>query len=350
MGDRTKIEWTEASWTPIRAIGIADGRLGWHCEHVSEGCRNCYAETLNRRLGTGFDFKPGHRKDVGIHVDERMLTQPIRWQRGRMIFVCSMTDLFADFVFDEMIEKVFAVMALSPHHTFQVLTKRTERMQRWASWEHTPARVTAAMHDLARAGHVGVSPKTHPALYEDRPGIGAVATRSVVWPLPNVWMGTSVEDQDAADTRIPLLLDTPAAVRFISAEPLLGPVDLAGWVGPSASLAGDLDGGALKHLVETLGRPVEIRSFAFLDWVIVGGESGPHARPMHPDWARSLRDQCAVAGVAFLFKQWGEFVSVSEIEGPGAHHRFPDGATVRRTGKKLAGRTLDGITHDGFPA
>ncbi len=137
--------------------------------------------------------------------------------------------------------------------------------------------------------------------------------------LPNVWLGVSVENQKAADERIPLLLETPAAVRFLSCEPLLGPVSL------------EYDG--LREL----------------DWVICGGESGPGARPMHPDWARALRDQCATAAVAFFHKQNGEYASVSEVEGPGEHFSFPDGATVRRVGKHRAGSRLDGKECKQFP-
>ena len=148
MSDGTKIEWTDATWTPIRARAFvlqSDGsgkeRIGWHCEHASDGCKNCYAEGMNLRLGTGFDYKPGHLKhttrhgdprgDVTIFLDEKMLQVPLRWKKPRKIFVCSMTDLFADFVTDEMIDKVFAVMALCPQHTFQVLTKRSSRMRRY---------------------------------------------------------------------------------------------------------------------------------------------------------------------------------------------------------------------------
>jgi protein gp37 len=132
MGDKTKIEWTDASWTPIRAATI-DGKVGWHCEHASEGCRFCYAESINLRLGTGLPFKPGHAKDLKIYLDERMLTQPLRWKGPRKIFVCSMTDLFASFVPDAFIDRMFAAMALAPHHTFQILTKRPDRMLRYMS-------------------------------------------------------------------------------------------------------------------------------------------------------------------------------------------------------------------------
>ncbi|HYI27586.1 MAG TPA: phage Gp37/Gp68 family protein [Bradyrhizobium sp.] len=316
MSDRTSIEWADATWNPIRARyleiqndGSGKERIGWHCSHVSEGCRHCYAERLNTRLGTGRDYKPGvlFRDDrvmyangkVKLYLDEKMLTQPLRWKRPRAIFVGSMTDLFADFVPDEWIDQIFAVMALAPQHRFMVLTKRPERMREYLleTWQ----------------------------------------------PLPNVWLGTSVEDQATADARIPKLLATPAAKRFLSAEPLLGPVDLRYLQPLDPPVEIDAVNGTHGVL-----RPHGGRSPA-LDWVIAGGESGPKARPMHPDWARALRDQCAAAGVPFLFKQWGEWVSVSELAGPGRHFKFPDGATVRRTGKKLAGRTLDHAMHDAQP-
>src|ERR1700749_4070382 len=129
MGDKTKIEWTDATWNPIRARNKSNGKMGWFCIHKSAGCAGCYAESMNTRLGTGIDFKPGHLKDVEIFVDEKMLTMPLRWKRPRMIFVCSMTDLFADFVPDEFVDQMFAVMALAPQHTFQVLTKRARRQR-----------------------------------------------------------------------------------------------------------------------------------------------------------------------------------------------------------------------------
>src|ERR1043166_3823667 len=135
MAANSKIEWTDASWTPIRARNLKTGKIGWHCEHVTSGCEFCYAENMNKRLGTGLSFKPGHRKDIQIFLDETMLLAPLRWKKPRMIFVCSMTDAFADFVKDEWLDKMFAVMALCPQHTFQVLTKRPERMREWSLQE-----------------------------------------------------------------------------------------------------------------------------------------------------------------------------------------------------------------------
>lgn len=222
------------------------------------------------------------------------------------MFVCSLADLFHDDVPDEYIARVFAVMALTPEVTYQVLTKR-------------PARMRALLASGTFAGMVWRD--------VDDPS----------WPLPNVWMGVTVEDQERADQRIPILLDTPAAVRWLSCEPLLGPVDL------------DATGMGVTGTSGPESRPSAV------DWVVAGGESGPNARPMHPSWARSLRDQCASAGVPFLFKQWGEWVTESQapddITLP-ATSRLPFGnrhPAVWRVGKKRAGRLLDGIQHDGYP-
>jgi len=298
MAERSKIEWTDSSWTPIRARKKDDfdpsardpERLGWHCEHVSEGCRNCYAKTINRRLGTGLDFKPGHRDGVEIFLDEKMLLAPLRWKKPRRIFVCSMTDLFADFVKDEWIDEIFQVM-LQTEHRFQILTKRPQRMREW----------------VTRFLYPGLLPTI----------------------LENIWLGVSCEDQATAEARIPYLLATPAAVRFISVEPLLGRINLTrmrlggGWY--------DVLGG---------WRDVKERFPGFdevIDWVIVGGESGPHARPMDVAWARNIVAQCKAAGVACFVKQLGaqpfsgakdDVFNLWEI-GAGSYERGPFWANLR---------------------
>jgi protein gp37 len=324
MGDRSRIEWTDASWTPIRArrkaasaqVGdpgwrsaLPGGKPGWHCEHVTTGCEHCYAERMNKRLGTGLPFKPGHRKDVDIFLDEEMLAAPLRWRKPRMIFVCSMSDLFADFVKDGWIDRMFAIMALCRWHTFQVLTKRPERMLR----------------------HV------------TRPQFGN-EVEIFPWPLPNVWLGVSCERQPEADARIPLLLQTPAAVRFVSAEPLLGLIDLRNY------LDGHEEHGV--DMTRTVGSRVGccVAWTPPLDWVIVGGESGPDARPMHPDWARSLRDQCAAARMPFFFKQWGLYIPGGQVViASGRKYIIDDETKFLAVGKKAAGRRLDGVEHNGMP-
>jgi protein gp37 len=326
VGDRTPIEWTDASWTPIRARNAA-GKLGWHCEHASAGCVNCYAASMNLRLGTRLPFKPGHRKDGDIELilDEKMLLAPLHWKRPRMIFVNSMTDTFADFVSDCWLWRMFAVMEACPQHTFQVLTKRSVRMRQFMPSAGPFVRKAAI--DTMVQHYRGLSQ----------------------WPPSNVWLGVSCESQDWADKRIPDLLATPAAVRFVSLEPLLGAIDLTPW---------------LKHYTFPLhnnrdgtGRYEK----AILDWVIVGGESGPDARPMHPQWARDLRDQCQADGVAYFFKQWGEFaptrITLRSFQNP-QPERFGEAAVaydgdhvivLRRWGKARAGRLLDAREWNELP-
>ena len=241
MGDKSTIEWTEATWNPVTG-----------CDQVSPGCANCYA----LRFAERFRGVAGHPYEVGFDLTLRpeRLEQPLGWRRPRRIFVNSMGDLFHEEVPLSFIERVFSVMAQAHWHVFQVLTKRADRLAELAS--------------------------------------------TLRW-APNVWVGVSVENRRWS-TRIDRLREVPAATRFLSCEPLLG--DL-----------GKLDLGGI-------------------DWVIAGGESGPGARPMNPEWARSIRDQCLVSATPFFFKQWGRF-----------------DATGRPKGKKAAGRLLDGRTWDEYP-
>lgn len=296
MSDKTGIEWTDATWNPVTG-----------CSKVSQGCKHCYAEREWPRMTKLVPAYAGREfTDVRTHADR--LDQPLRWKKPRMIFVNSMSDLFHEDVPFEFIDSVFAAMELSPQHTFQVLTKR-------------PARMRDYMLDYRKHLH----------------------------PLPNVWLGVSVEDQAAADERIPLLLDTPAAVRWISAEPLLGPVDLTRVMRTPKHSEWTYCDNALTGMHSTKQGQYQGNS---LDWVVVGGESGPKARPMSPDWARSLRDQCAAAGVPFLFKQWGEWLPMlGQIEGVPVKQKTetPDGWVMGWAGKKAAGRLLDGVQHDGYP-
>lgn len=318
MSDNTKIEWTDATWNPL--IG---------CSRVSTGCVNCYAEGIAYRFSEqeGSPFfgtakrVNGHSVWTGrVNVNERVMDQPLRWQRPRKIFVNSLSDLFHESVSIETIDRVFAVMAQAPQHTFQILTKRAERMLDYCE-------MVAVRNGIGGADFP-----------EDTP-----IPKFVEYPLRNVWLGVSVENQAAADDRIPLLLLTPTAVRFLSCEPLLGHIDLRKVFDDDLGTIDSLTPGYFPN------RRPPPRPRPAIDWVIAGGESGHDARPMHPDWARSLRDQCDRAGVPFFFKQWGEFASVSEVEGPGTHYTFPDGTTVRRVGKKLAGNTLDHREHKAFP-
>jgi protein gp37 len=352
---KTSIEWADFSWNPIRADDFR-GKTGWHCERVSEGCRNCYAEGINRRLGTKLEYKPGNRDALEIHVDGDTLRAPLKWKRPRRIFVCSMTDLFGDWVRDEMIDLVFAVMALCRQHTFQVLTKRSARMraymahvEREAFWMNAVGRI---LEDRSRTGYFPILEQCEPWL-----------------PLPNVWLGVSAEDQSRADERIPDLLATPAAVRFVSLEPLLGEIDLTRIEAVATGCLKDGDFSYPKRINALTGEAGHYpgkntfhpnsHRVARLNQVIVGGESGPNARPMHPDWPRKIRDDCAAAGVPFFFKQHGEWIGVPDLRhlpggvGPGFgaydHRRYDQEHEAIRVGKRIAGRLLDGVKHNGFP-
>lgn len=442
MAEHTKIEWTDATWNPITG-----------CSVVSPGCTNCYAMKLAgtrldrhpSRAGLTKQTKAGPVWTGEVRFNEQWLTQPLQWKRPRRIFVCAHGDLFHESVPDEWIDKVFAVMALAPQHTFQVLTKRAKRMR-----EYCVSLVESEEHfeRFCDALVTNVGDYTVDHLFD------------TTLPLPNVWLGISAEDQQRADERIPDLLATPAAVRWVSAEPLLGQIDFSKWTA-SPGQVGDYRGGQvflddemrMEHLQdgEHVARPVNLPSsnrlpplprsarvipsditaestqpihdlgssaidgeargvgsirsaapikvpfpveqsseianlslvcrnddglretawptnseidtlalktapdvrsvkanesadlgkgFAVLvernkfpihgenhniSWVVVGGESGPGARPMHPDWARSIRDQCQAAGVAFNFKQWGG------------------------VNKKATGRLLDSRTWDEYP-
>lgn len=261
------IVWCTETWNPIRG-----------CSRVSEGCRHCYAERVAHRFsGPGQPYEgltDHHGRWNGRIADvPGALHQPTRWKRPRRIFVNSMSDLWHDNVPTDVIDEVFAEMARAQHHVFQVLTKRSARMRAYLADPETPRRVADLYHPVWTYG------------------------LSIPWPLSHVHVGVSVEDQ-AAVSRVADLLAAPAAVRWVSAEPLLGPVDL-----PPG-----------------------------LDWVVVGGESGPGARPMRPEWARALRDQAVARGTPFLFKQWGEH-----------------DAGAARVGKKAAGRVLDGRLWDEYP-
>lgn len=293
MGTKTSIEWTRgedgtagATWTPIRARNLKTGKVGWFCEHATTGCEFCYAESMNKRLGTGLAFKPGHRKDVEIFLDGDMLLAPLKWKKPKKVFVCSMTDLFADFVPDIFIDKMFAVMALSPHHIFQVLTKRSARMQSYCS-----GLKDRAVEVAQTAVWLGIW---------DDPDAVACDTVAAIdnGSPPNVWIGISAERQQEWDDRKGHLAATPAAIRFASFEPLLAPI-------------------------------IEPRPMSdFIQWAIVGSESGRSARPCDIEWVRSLRDQCTSAGTKFFWKQHaknGHKIPVPKLDGR-QWMEFPVGA------------------------
>jgi protein gp37 len=220
------------------------------------------------RFGTGLPFKPGHRKDVEIFLDEKMLLQPLHWKRPRKIFVCSMTDLFGGFVRDEWIDKVFAVMALCPQHTFQVLTKRSKRMRKYM--QPKTGIFGRVIHQAEKIRDM----MRWPAVLYDM-------------DFGNVWLGVSAEDQQRADERIPDLLATPAAIRFVSAEPLLDRLEISEYVRPTKIYEGGF--------TDDFDAPR-------LNWVICGGESGQNFRPMKIEWAERLMCQCDESA-DYFFKQ-----------------------------------------------
>jgi protein gp37 len=345
MADGTGIEWCDATWNPVTG-----------CAVTSPGCTNCYAMRLAggrlrghaSRAGLTRATKAGPVWTGEVRFNQAWLDQPLRWRRKRRIFVCAHGDLFAEGVPDAWIDRVFAVMALAPQHVFIVLTKRAARMREYLAAENR-AFDDDRVRDPPRSTRQMIAQEMLPLI--DRGTVGEALDacngvgRGSSWPLPNVWLGVSVEDQQRADERIPELLATPAAKHLISAEPLLGPIDLtpkadrvyqmlSEWYGPE----GFDPTGSQPRLERMKGW------FPRLDWVIAGGESGPGARPMHPDWARALRDQCAAADVPFFFKQWGAWVGDPEF-GERGHD-----VSMVRVGKSAAGHLLDGREYREVPA
>lgn len=351
MADGTTIEWTDATWNPVTG-----------CAVVSPGCTNCYAMRLAgtrlrhiaSRAGLTRESKAGPVWTGETRLNKAELTKPLHWRRPRHIFVCAHGDLFAESVPDDWIDRVFAVMALAPQHTFQVLTKRAGRMQSYfaaSPWR----RVKDAAFEIIPGDVFDAYDRADQALAHS--------------PLRNVWLGVSVEDQARAQERVPDLLETPAAVRFVSAEPLLGRVDFRNLHVGDGAIVDALNGRSTEYGEpdDGLVAPIATR-IPRLNWIVVGGESGAGARPMHPAWARSIRDQCAEAGVPFFHKQNGEWAI--ERPRPGGdlggdmrsgvvrhvcadrqndgHFRAGD-VHMRRVGKARAGRLLDGREHNDMP-
>lgn len=348
MAKDCKIGWIEAlarqrgvnarSWNPV--IG---------CSRASSGCQNCYAAGIAHRFGhhgagvyAGLTERDGDgtpRFNGKISFCEKRLVEPLSWRKPAVVFAGDMADLFHPNVTDEMLDKIFAVMALRPDCLFLVLTKRPERMREYCS-----------SRDGMGNAQICHAVNAIPAQLGNRHG-------ALEMPMPNVWLGVTAENQAAADDRIPHLLATPAAKRFVSVEPMLGPADFDEI--PPRALFGPLTPYCRKHHRDAdCACPDRKPS---LDWVICGGESGSNARPMHPDWARGLRDQCAAAAVPFFFKQWGEWAPIRTAQPDDLFDARkelivrPDGGTssglsqygddafvMRRVGKKAAGRLLDG--------
>jgi protein gp37 len=399
MTGKSNIEWTEATWNPV--VG---------CSIVSPGCTNCYAMKMAARIeamseaiyDAGKRTAPaqycGTTKKVNgsavwtgkvARAGRDVLTSPLRRKKPTTYFVNSMGDLFHEDVPDAWIDDVFAIMALSPQHTFQVLTKRAQRMRDYMLERWQPMKPLKL--DLGGGDIVDLKDETEGADRRDQivnaidqlarddkelqrrfldtendahwTDAGAAKVMQFDWPLANVWLGVSTERQQEADERIPLLLQTPAAVRFISAEPLLGPLDLA-----SPLYTGEA-GITMRGYLRNHAEPDDFHHHATkLDWVIAGGESGRNARPMHIGWARDLCVQCETAGVPFFFKQHGEWHPRGDKPGiaetciaingaisrgdelKGGPDKRPRWIAIERVGKKKAGRLLDGVTHDAMPS
>lgn len=339
MSGLTRIEWADRVWNPITG-----------CTKCSPACDNCYAERMSKRLAGRCGYPALDPFRVTLHEDK--FNEPVHWRKPARIFVGSMTDLFHPDVPFSWLDQIFATMGLCKRHTFMLLTKRPERMQ-------------------------------------------AFMAQGCQWELPNVWLGTTIWDQASADRAVPLLLSTPAAKRFVSVEPMLGPVDLGQWFeridhcgacgAENPEQVEDICPacGSQAGLITTWGNDQAERYRSGerysespageedlkgqpLDWVICGGETGPGARPMHPDWPRSLRDQCQAAGVSFFFKQWGEWAPGCEEAHKDYTWMTRDGRDWKtldkvqkkeagsadvlvRLGKARAGRVLDGQTWEGVP-
>ena len=282
----TSIEWATKVWNPVRG-----------CSIVSAGCRSCYAmKQAHRFAGPGGKYEGLTQMSRGgpvwtgeVRVVPEMLEAPLHWRKPQRVFVNSMSDLFHEDVPEKLIDRVFAVMALCPQHTFQVLTKRPERMRHYLSHTTGPGNVLTRV--IAAAQRIEMPRGQRKP---DGPG----------WLWRNVWLGVSVEDQATADERIPLLLETPAALRWISFEPALGPVDFStgfadrsDWCDLYGHDIGDHDGTCMQCSYDP--------DRHYLDWIVVGGESGPGARPFDVEWARSTVEQCKEAGVSVFVKQLG---------------------------------------------
>lgn len=348
MGDKTGIQWTDATWNPIRG-----------CSRVSEGCRHCYAETMAARFcdkgmpyyGLAKRTASGPRWTGEVRIIPEHLTDPLRWRKSRRIFTNSMSDLFHEGLTNEEIAAIFGIMAACPHHQFQVLTKRAKRMAEWFEW----LRLDSAGSDQAwdvrpltcwRHAKTVLPAIEHSVwdkeLYE--------VAHKIKWPLPNVWLGVSVENQEAADERIPYLLKVPAAIRFLSCEPLIDRVSLMEWLF-------DPTGNFRTHKGRRQFENVAKDGHG-LHWVIAGCESGADARPCEPGWLRTLRDECRGAGVKYFLKQ-------ATAAQEGGHRLYPSGQAARsevvdvvkagdgskmKPGGVIGLPYLDNVQHADFPA
>lgn len=290
--NKTTIEWTDYTWNPVTG-----------CHKVSPGCKNCYAETLTNRFAKTWGVKSF--RDVVMHEDR--LSEPEKNKKkwaGKKVFVCSMSDLFQEDVPFEFIAKVYSKMYAHPNTTFQILTKRPKRALEFYNFCYENISKLNLVFDKFFILLLG---------------------KSLIFPPPNIWIGTSCENQETANDRISYLLKIPAIVRFLSCEPLLGAIDIC-------------------QAIRVFQNPNIIHTTFFGDkihWVISGGESGRNARPMHPNWVRSLRDQCAATNVPFFFKQWGEYV-VADQMAPELLRYLKSGRATWKIGQMT---TMDNLTY-----
>lgn len=344
-GRSHKIQWLNIpgykgeTWNPL---------LG--CMKVSEGCKNCYAEKQAFRIAhmgnegykkvTNFPDK-GWNGETEIVADS--FYKPLQWKRPRVIFVCSMGDLFFSKHEELEIDKVFAIAALCPQHIFIILTKRPKQMAAYfnigneeliGKWEEG-------------SYEIGIADKNDDI---DAPAVFIYNRTHRQWPLKNIWLGVSAENQKQADIRIKFLLETPAVVHGVSIEPMLGSLNLI----PHINLEKENSPHPGGDVRSTEGG---------LDWVICGGESGHKARPTHPDWVRSIRDQCKAANTPFFFKQWGELIPscqarhlklpLSEFAHKNVQFQSPHNPdktnTYFKIGKHKTGNLLDGQKHEQYP-
>ena len=307
MANKSKIAWTDATWP------IVGG-----CTKVSEACQHCYAIRECWRMAHNPNPKISSRysglvskREIGlaealnwtgsVRCPAERIDWPLKWREPRRIFVTSMGDLFHDEVPDDFIDRVFAVVALTPRHTYQVLTKRAARMVAYMTDPATPRRIA----DYMSLGTIITTPG---AIDVDGATMARWFENGVPWPLPNTWLGVTAENQRRADERIPLLLQAPAVVRFVSIEPLLGPVDLRRWLEPCGC------GG----LCDSSGPCPMAYNARRLSWVIVGCESGPRRRSTDLAWARSIKEQCQAAYVPLFIKQLevdGKIVHMPPLDG-----------------------------------
>jgi protein gp37 len=319
--ENSTIEWCDHTFNPWEG-----------CQKVGPGCDNCYAEARDLRFTGGTHWGPNAPRRL---TSQANWAKPIKWNREAAasgarprVFCASLADVFDNAVDPAWREDLWRLIAATPNLDWLLLTKR-------------PSNIGKMLPTFAHWGNG--------------------------WP--NVWLGCTVVNQSEVDRDIPKLLAIPAAVRFLSIEPLLGPVDLRFAFSDIRTACCHKCGFRTNAIGGTCSNDGTIlRGDIGIDWVIVGGESGPHARPMHPDWARSLRDQCAAAAVPFLFKQWGEWAPSTPEEAwlnprsgwrclkghphvPRAEELYPENgaAFIERKGKKAAGRLLDGVEHNGFP-